>query len=153
MLALPFSKCKNWGTGDVNISPTMVLKIPESTLDCKEIKAVNPKGSRQWKYSLEGLTLKLKLQYFGHLMWRARLTGKDPDAGKDWGQEEKRATEDETVGWHHPLNGHEFQETLGDSEGQGSLECRSPWGRKASDNEPQKSSTAGSALPWAGHLF
>ena len=59
-------------------------------------------------YSLEGLMLKLKLQYFGHLM-RSWLIGKDPDAGKDWGQEEKGTTEDEMVGWHHQLHGHEFE--------------------------------------------
>ena len=58
---------------------------------------------------------------------------KDPDAGKDGGQEEKGATEDETVGWHHRLNGHEFEQTHGDSEGQGSLACCSPWGHKESD--------------------
>ena len=58
--------------------------------------------------------LMLKLQYFGHLMRRAQLIGKDPDAGKDRGQEEKRATEDEMVGWHHRLNGHEFEQTLGE---------------------------------------
>ena len=58
--------------------------------------------------SLEGLMLKLKLQYFGHLM-RRTLIGKDPDAGKDWGQEEKGTTEDEMVGWHHRLNGHGFE--------------------------------------------
>ena len=72
----------------------------------------------------------LKLQYFGHLMRRAQLIGKDPDAGKDRGQEEKRATEDEMVGWHHRLNGHEFEQTLGDSEGQGSLVCGSAWSRR-----------------------
>ena len=75
------------------------------------------------EYSLEGLMLKLKVQYFGHLMQRADLLEKDPDAGKDWGQEEKGATEDEIVGWYHRLNGREFGQTLGDSEGQGSLEC------------------------------
>ena len=74
--------------------------------------------------------LMLKLQYFGHLMRRAQLIGKDPDAGKDRGQEEKRATEDEMVGWHHRLNGHEFEQTLGDSEGQGSLVCGSAWSRR-----------------------
>ena len=78
-------------------------------------------------YSLEGLMLKLKLKYFGHLMWRA------PNAGKDWGQEEKGATEDEMVGWHHWLNGHEFEQPWGDSEGQGRLACCSPWGCKESD--------------------
>ena len=58
------------------------------------------------------------------------LTGKDPDAGKDWGQEEKGMTEDEMAGWHHWLNGHEFEQTLGDGGGQGSLVCCSPWGRR-----------------------
>ena len=58
------------------------------------------------------------------------LIGKDPDAGKDWGQEEKKATEDEMVGWHDWLNGHEFEQTPGDSEGQGSLAFYSPWGHR-----------------------
>ena len=73
--------------------------------------------------SLEGLMLKLKLQYFGHLMWRI---GKDPDSGKDWGQEEKRVTEDEMVGWHHRLNRRECEQTPGDSGGQESLAGYSP---------------------------
>ena len=59
--------------------------------------------------SLEGLMLKLKLQYFGHLMQRVDSLGKDPDAGRDWGQEEKGMTEDEMVEWHHRVNGHEFE--------------------------------------------
>ena len=59
--------------------------------------------------------------------------GKEPDAGEDWGQEEKGATEDEMVGWHHWLNGHEFEQMLGDGEGQGSLVCYRPWGCKDSD--------------------
>ena len=59
--------------------------------------------------SLEGMMLKLKLQYFGHLMRRVGLTGKDSDAGREWGQEEKGMTEDEMVGWHHRLNGREFE--------------------------------------------
>ena len=59
--------------------------------------------------SLEGLMLKLKLQYFGHLMRESWLIGKDPDAGRDWGQEEKGTTEDEMAGWHHQLDGHEFE--------------------------------------------
>ena len=64
---------------------------------------------------------------------KSRLIGKDPDAGKDWRQKEKMTTEDEMVGWHHQLNGQEFEQTLGDGEGHGSLECCSPWGHKASD--------------------
>ena len=61
------------------------------------------------------------------------LTETDPNAGKDWGQDEKGATEDEMAGWHHRLNGHEFKQTPGDREGQGSLACCSPWARKESD--------------------
>ena len=61
------------------------------------------------------------------------LTGRDPDAAKNWGQEVKGVTEDEIVGWHHRLNGHEFKQTLGDSQGQGSLMCCSPWGHKELD--------------------
>ena len=67
------------------------------------LKEINP------EYSLEGLTLKVKLQHFGHLMWRAESLGKDSDAGKDWRWKEKGATEDEMVGWHHRLNGDEFE--------------------------------------------
>ena len=85
------------------------------------------------EYSLEGLMLKLKLQYFGHLMWRTENTGKDPDAGKDWRQEKKGTTGDEMVGWHHWLNGHEFEQLQGVGDGQGSLACCSPWGCKESD--------------------
>ena len=61
------------------------------------------------------------------------LIRKDPDAGKDWRQEEKGMTEDEIVGWHHRLNGHEFDQTPGAGDGQGSLVCCSPWGRQESD--------------------
>ena len=64
---------------------------------------------------------------------KSLLTGKDPDAGKDWGQEAKGATEGEKVGRHHQLNGHKFEQTPGDGEGQGSLECFSPWGCKELD--------------------
>ena len=76
--------------------------------------------------SLEGLMLKLKLQYFGHLTQRADSLEKNPDAGRDWGQEEKGTTEDEMVGWHHQFNGPELEQTPGDSEGQGSLAYWSP---------------------------
>ena len=85
------------------------------------------------EYSLEGLMLKLKLQYFDQFDVKNWLTWKDPDAGKDWGQEEKGMTEDEIVGWHHQLDRHEFEQTLGDSGGQGSLACCSQWDHKESD--------------------
>ena len=90
------------------------------------LKEINP------EYSLEGLMLKLKPQYFGHLMRKSRFIRKDPDLGKTEGRR-RREQHDEMVGWHHPLNGHEFEQTLRDHEGQGSLACCSPWGRKESD--------------------
>ena len=69
------------------------------------------------------------------------LVGKDPDAGKDWRQEEKELTEDEMVGWHHRLDGHEFEQALGVGEGQGSLACCHPWGHKESDTTELLNST------------
>ena len=84
-------------------------------------------------YSLEGMMLKLKLQYFGHLMRRSWLIGKDSDAGRDWGQEEKGTTEDEMAGWHHWLDGRECEWTLGVGDGQGGLACCDSQGRKESD--------------------
>ena len=83
--------------------------------------------------SLEGMMLKLKLQYFGHPHAKSWLIGKDSDAGRDWGQEEKGKTEDEMAGWHHGLDGCESQWTLGVGDGQGGLACCSSWGRKESD--------------------
>ena len=79
----------------------MVLeKTLASLLECKEIHSV-PLKETSPGCSFEGLMLKLKLQYFGHLMQRVDSFGKDPDAGRDWGQEEKGTTEDEMAGWHH----------------------------------------------------
>ena len=91
------------------------------------LKEINP------EYSSEGLMLKLKLQYFGLLDAKSCVTGKDPDAEKDRRQKEKGMIEDEMVGWHHQLNGHEFEQALEDGEGQGRLVCCSPWDRKESD--------------------
>ena len=82
--------------------------------------------------SLEGLMLKLKLQYFGHLM-QSWLIGKDSDAGRDCGQEEKGRTEDETAGWHHWLDGCEFEWTPGVGDGQGGLACCNSWSHKESE--------------------
>ena len=78
--------------------------------------------------------LKLKLQYFGHMMRRTDLLEKDPDAGKDWRQEEKGTTEDEMIGWHHQLDGHEFEQAPGVGDGQGSLVCCSPRDHKQTHN-------------------
>ena len=108
----------------------MRVKTLESPLDSKVIRPVNPKGKQSWIFT--GRTdSKVKAP---NLWWpdvKNRLTGKDPDAGKDWRQEEKGMTEDEMVGWHHWLNGHEFEEALGDSEGQRGLTCCSPWVAKS----------------------
>ena len=83
--------------------------------------------------SLEGMILKLKLQYFSHLNMKCWLIGKDSDAGRDWGQEENVMTEDEMAGWHYRLNGNEFEWTLGVGDGQGGLACCNSWGRKELD--------------------
>ena len=110
----------------------MLKKTLESPLDCKKIKLVNPKGNQPWIFT--GKTnAEVKGQYFWPPDAKSRLVGKDPDGRKDWRQEGKGATEDEMVGWHHWLNGHEFEQTPGDCEGQGSLVCWSPWGHKESD--------------------
>ena len=104
----------------------MVLeKTLESPLDCKEIKPVNPKGNQSW-ILIRRSGAETPKRWLPDL--KSWLIGKDPDAGKDWGQEEKGVTEDEMVGWHHRLNGHEFEQALGDGKGQGSLVCCSPWG-------------------------
>ena len=106
--------------------------LESHSLDCKEIKPVNPKEINP-EYSLEGLMLKLKLECFDHLMQRANSLEKPLMLGKIEARKRKGPTEDEMVEWHHRLNGHEFRQTPGGSEGQGSLECCSPWGHKESN--------------------
>ena len=106
-------------------------RLFESPLDCKEIQPVHFKEISP-ACSLEGMTLKLKLQYFGHLMWRVDSLEKT-DAGRDWGQGEKGMTEDEMAGWHHWLDGRESQWTPGVGDGQRGLACCDSWGCKESD--------------------
>ena len=102
------------------------------SLACKEIQPVHPKGDQSW--IVIGRT---EAEAEIPVLWppdvKNWLIGKDPDTGKDWRQEEKGMTEDEMVGWHHQLNGHEFEQALGVGDGQGSLACCSPWGRKELD--------------------
>ena len=103
------------------------------------------------EYSLEGLMLKLKLQYFS--TWCENwLIGKDPDAGKNWRQEEKGRTEDKMVGWHHWLNGHEFEQAPGDGEGQRSLACCCPWCQKESTRLCEWTTTEHNKLPLCKNL-
>ena len=94
----------------------------ESPLDFKEIKPVNPKGNQPLIF-IGRTDAKVEAPKFWAPDAKSWLTGKDPDAGEDGGQEEKRATEDEAVGWHHKLNGHKFEQIQGDCEGQESLAC------------------------------
>ena len=105
-------------------------KILESSLDWKEIKLVNLKRNQPWIFT--GRT-----DAEAPILWppymKSRLIGKDPDAGKDWRQEEKGVTEDEMVGWPYWLKGHEFDQILRDGEGQGSLGCWSLWSGKELD--------------------
>ena len=115
-------------------------KTLESPLDCKEIQPVHPKGNQSWIFI--GRT---DAEAETPILWlpdaKNQLIGKDPDVGKDWRQEEKGTTEDEMVGWHHRLSGHEFKQALGDGDGQGSLACCSPWGCKELDTTKRLNST------------
>ena len=117
---------KNWCFWTVVLEKTL-----ESPLDSKEIQLIHPKGNHSWIFI--GRILEVKLQYFGHLIWRTDSMEKTLILGKDWRQEKKVMTEDEMVGLHHWLNGHEFEWTPGVGAGQGGLVCCSPWGHKESD--------------------
>ena len=122
---------KNWCFWTVVLEKTL-----ESPLNCKEIKPVSSKGNQSWKFigrtDVEAEALRL---------WppdaKNWLIGKDPDAEKDWRQEEKGTTKDEMAGWHHRLDGHEFKQAPGVGDGQGGLVCHSPWGCKESDMTEQ----------------
>ena len=118
---------KSWCFWTVALEKTL-----ESSLDCKEIKPVNPKGSQSCIF-IRRTDVEAEAPIFWPPDVKNRLIGKDPHAGKGWRQEEKGTTEDEMVGWHHQFNGREFEQTMGDGEGQDSLGCCGPWGRKESD--------------------
>ena len=110
----------------------MVLeKTLQSPLDSKEIIPVHPKGNQPWIF-----IPRTGAEAGAPILWppdaKSQLIGKEPDAGKDWRQE-KGMTEDEMIGWHHQLDGHEFEEALRVGEGQRRLACCSPWGHKESD--------------------
>ena len=114
---------ENWTIKKAKHFWTEVLeKTLENLLDSKEIKSVNPEENQPWKFI--GRT-----DAEAPILWppdaKNWLTGKDTDAGKDWEQEDKGETEDKMVGWHHQLNGHEFEQTPGDRKRQESLEHRS----------------------------
>ena len=118
---------KNWYFWTVVLEKTL-----EGPLDCKEIQPVNPKGNQSWIFI--GRT---DAEAETSVLWppdeKNWLTGKDPDAGKDWRKEEKGTTENEMVGWHHQLDGHKFEQAPEVGDGQGSLACCSPWDCKELD--------------------
>ena len=130
---------KNWCFWTVVLEKTL-----ESPLDCKEVQQVHPKGDQSWVFI--GRT---DAEAETPILWPRRakswLIGKDPDAGRDWGQEEKGMTEDEMAGWHHRLDAYEFGWTLGIGDGQGGLACCDSWGRTESDTTEQ--------LNWTESLF
>ena len=104
----------------------------QSPLDCRDIQPVQRKGNQTWIFIVEAET---------PILWPPDVTNwliwKDPGAGKDWRREDKGMTEDEMAGWHHWLDGHEFEYTPGVGDGQGGLECCTPWGHKELDMNEQ----------------
>ena len=124
---------KNWCFWIVALEKTL-----ESPLDCKEIKPVSPKGSQPQIFIR-------RTDAEAPILWppesKSQLVRKDPDAGKDWRQEEEGETVNEMVAWHHWLNGCEFEQILGLSGGQRSLACFSPWGEKESDSNNKEKRT------------
>ena len=118
---------KNWCFWTVVLEKTL-----ESPLDCKEIQPDHPKGDQSWVFIIE-----TDVEAETPILWppdeKCWLIWKDPDSGKDWGQEEKGTTEDEMVVWHHGLDGHGFGWTPGVGNGQGGLACCGSWGRIESD--------------------
>ena len=122
---------KNWCFWTVVLEKTL-----ESPLDCKEIQKVRPQENKSWLF-IGRTDAKTETP----ILWlpdvKNWLNGKDPDAGKDWRQEEKGITEDEIVGWHHQLSGHEFEQALGVGDGQRSLACYSTWSHKELDMTEQ----------------
>ena len=116
---------KNWCFFTVVLEKTL-----ESPLNCKDIKPVNPKGNQSWIF-IGRTDTEAETSILQPPDTKNWLIGKNPDAGKDRRWEEKGVTEAEMVGWHYQLDGHEFEQTLGDSGGQRSLAYCSPWGQIA----------------------
>ena len=118
---------KNWCFWSVVLGKTL-----ESPLDCKEIQPVHSEGDQPWDFFGRN-DVKAETPVLRPPHVKSWLIGKDPDAGRDWGQEEKGTTEDEMAGWHHWLDGHESEWTRGDGDEQGGLACCDSWGCKESD--------------------
>ena len=138
---------ESWAPNNWCFWTVILEKTLESPLNCKGIKLVNPRGNQFWIFS--GRT---DAEVETPIIWPPNVKNwlmvfSDPNAGKDWRWEEKGTTEGEMVGWHHQLNGHEFEQALGDGEGQGSLMCCGPWGYKESDMTEQLNNHIASPTP------
>ena len=121
---------KNWCFCSVVLEKTL-----ESPLDCKKIQPVHSEGDQPWDFfGRINNDAKAETPVLGPPYTKSWLIRKDSDAGRDWGQEEKRMTEDEMAGWHHRLNGHEFWWTPGVGDGQGGLACCESWGHRVGHN-------------------
>ena len=115
---------KNWCIWTVVLEKTL-----ESPLDCKEIQPIHSKGDKPWDFfGRNDAKAETPVLWPTHV--KSWLIGKDSDAGREWGQEEKGTTEDEMAGWHHWVDGREFEWTLGDGDGQGGLVCWDSWAYK-----------------------
>ena len=117
---------EDWVLKNRCFQSVVLEKTLESLLDTKEIKPVNPKENQSWIF-IGRTDVEAEAPILCPPNAKSHLIGKDSDPGKDWRQEEKGMTEDETVGWHHWLIGNEFEQTMGVSKGQGSLACCIPW--------------------------
>ena len=123
---------EGWALKSCCFQTVVLEKTLESPLDSKKIKPVNPNGNQPWIF-IGRTDAKVEAPMLWPPDGNSRLIGKNPDAGKDWGPEEKRTTGDEMVGWHHRLNGHEFEQAPGDGKGQGILACCNKQGHKESN--------------------
>ena len=133
---------KNWCFWTVVLEKTL-----DGPLDCKEIKPVNPKGNQSWIF-IRGTDPETEAPVLWPPDSKNWLIRKDPDAGKNWRQEEKGTTEDVMIEWPHRLNGHGFQQTRGDGERQGSLACCSPWITKSQTRLSYRKTTTFMVQRW-----
>ena len=137
ILSVVMCGCESWTitkaeSRGIDVFELWCWRRLESPLGCEEIQPAHPKGYQSWGF-IGRTDVKAETPIFCPPNAESWLIWKDPDVGKDWGQEEKGTTEDEMVGWHHRLDGHGFGWIPGVGDGQGGLECCSPWGRKESD--------------------
>ena len=123
---------ESWGWNNWCFWTVVLEKTLESPLDCKEIQPVHSEGDQSWLFfGRNDAKVEAPVLWPPHV--KSWLIGKDSDAGRDWGQEEKKTTEDEMAGWHHQHVGHEFEWTLGEGDGQEGLACCHSWDHKESD--------------------